>query len=50
MDLSQHQQPNAATRAYVEWVHGIAQDAAQVGLPCCCCWVRFALPEPVPPS
>lgn len=30
MDLSQHQQPNPATKAYVDWVHAIAQDPKQV--------------------
>ncbi|PRW33704.1 family transcriptional regulator [Chlorella sorokiniana] len=29
VDLSQHQQPNPATRAYVDWVHAIAQDPKQ---------------------
>ena len=30
VDLSQHQQPNPATKAYVDWVHAIAQDPKQV--------------------
>ena len=33
VDLSQHQQPNPATKAYVDWVHAIAQDPQQVR--CC---------------
>ena len=32
MDLSQHQQPNPATRAYVDWVHSIAQDPKQASM------------------
>ncbi len=38
VDLSQHQQPNPATRAYVDWVHSIAQDPKQarlLHLKCC---------------
>ena len=31
MDLSRHQQPNAATRTYVDFVHSIVRDPKQVG-------------------
>lgn len=36
MDLSQHQAPNPATRAYIEFLHSVTQDASQVGGVRCC--------------
>ncbi|KAI7844451.1 hypothetical protein COHA_001955 [Chlorella ohadii] len=57
VDLSQHQQPNPATRAYVDWVHAIAQDPKQarlLHLKCCPllewfgCHIDFALGDALP--